>query len=446
MSGLIISVSGIRGIVGESLGVEETMRFARAYAEEIGRGTILLGTDGRPSGEALKHSAIAGLLAGGCQVTDIGVVPTPTMGVAVRCMNASGGIQITASHNPAPYNGLKLFGSDGRVIPAPKGELIKKRYLAGSFHHGTWNQLGQCNTSVAACRLHMEKILGVTDVAAIRAKHWKVLVDANGGAGGPLAKMLLDSLGVESVLVGGNADGNFLHEPEPNATNLAGIGPQVKAAEVHAAFILDPDADRLALFSGNGTFLGEEITLALAFQARLGECSGPVVVNMSTSMVSEQVASAMGQVCHRSAVGEANVVDMMIAKTALIGGEGNGGVIDPRIGWVRDPFIGMALILGLMSRDNKSLEQLVGTLGSYHIHKDKLTLDASGLKPWYEKVLKRFPDANVNHGDGLRLAWKNEWIHLRPSNTEPIVRIITEALEGRRAQELADICRELAQV
>jgi len=444
MAGLIISVSGIRGIVGESLGVDETMRFARAYAEEVCRGTILVGTDGRPSGEALKHAAIAGLLAGGCQAIDIGVVPTPTMGVAVKGTKALGGIQITASHNPAPYNGLKLFGADGRVIPAPKGERIKQRYLAGSFDHGRWNQTGRCSTSKEAARLHLERILEVTPVDAIRAKKWKVLVDANGGAGGPLAQMLLDSLGVETVMVGGHADGNFLHEPEPNATNLAGIGPMVKAAKVHAAFVLDPDADRLALFDEHGTFLGEELTLALAFMARLQECPGPVVVNMSTSLASESVARKLGQLCHRSAVGEANVVDLMISQKAVIGGEGNGGVIDPRIGWVRDPFIGMALILGLMTRENKSLGQLAKSLDAYQIHKDKLTMDTSTLQAWYQKVLQRFPDASVDQKDGLRLSWDNQWVHLRPSNTEPIVRIITEALSEKQARELAEACRELA--
>ena len=443
MAGLIVSVSGIRGIVGDTLTVEVAMRFARAFGQQLGKGLVLVGTDGRPSGRMLKHAVCAGLNASGCQTMDVGVVPTPTMGVGITALKAIGGIQITASHNSAPYNGMKLFGSDGRVVPAALGEVVKKRYESNSFNHGKWDEVPEEVKSVDVIEKHVQKILAVTDSAAIAKSGWRVFVDANGGAGGPIAEKLLGALGVEAILIGQKADGNFTHEPEPIAANLTTIGPMVKKAKVHAGFVLDPDADRLALFNENGEFLGEELTLALAAWARLEEKPGPMVVNMSTSLASENAATKFKQPCYRSAVGEANVVDLMIEKGAVIGGEGNGGVIDPRIGWVRDPFIGMALILGLMTRKKKPLGDLVREIPPFNIHKDKIDMNRSTLEIWYERVAEAFPDGGTDRTDGLRISWQEKWIHLRPSNTEPIVRVIAEAPTMEEAIGLSKTCKTL---
>ncbi len=443
MAGLIVSVSGIRGIVGDTLTVEVAMRFARAFGEQLGKGLVLVGTDGRPSGVMLKQAISAGLSASGCQTMDVGVVPTPTMGVAITSLNAIGGIQITASHNSAPYNGMKMFGGDGRVIPASFGETIKQRFEKGSFNHTRWNEVPPAVQSIDVIEHHLQKILSVIDVDKIRSSQLRVFVDANGGAGGPIASRLLSLLGVSTVMIGENADGNFTHEPEPIASNLTQIGPKVKNAKVKAGFILDPDADRLALFDEEGTFLGEELTLALAAWARLEEKSGPMVINMSTSLASEQIALKFNQPCYRSAVGEANVVDLMIKHNAIIGGEGNGGVIDPRIGWVRDPFIGMALLLSLMSRKKKSLGALAREIPTYHIHKDKITMDRSNLELWYERVVEAFVDGKTERTDGLRISWPGKWIHLRPSNTEPIVRVIAEAATKEEAVQISEYCKAL---
>ncbi len=443
MAGLIVSVSGIRGIVGDTLTVEVAMRFARAFGEQLGKGLVLVGTDGRPSGRMLKHAVCAGLNASGCQTMDVGVVPTPTMGVGITALKAVGGIQITASHNSAPYNGMKLFGSDGRVIPAILGEVVKKRYESNSLVHGKWDEAPEEAKSADVVEKHVQKILAVTDVEAVAKSGWRVFVDANGGAGGPIATKLLNALGVEAILIGEKADGNFTHEPEPIATNLASIGPMVKKAKVHAGFVLDPDADRLALFNEKGEFLGEELTLALAAWARLEEKPGPMVVNMSTSLASENAAARFNQPCYRSAVGEANVVDLMIDKGAVIGGEGNGGVIDPRIGWVRDPFIGMALILGLMTRKKKPLGDLAKEIPLFNIHKDKIDMNRSSLEIWYERVAEAFPDGSTDRTDGLRISWQEKWIHLRPSNTEPVVRVIAEAPTMEEAIGLSETCKTL---
>ena len=239
MAGLIVSVSGIRGIVGETLTVEVAMRFARAFGEQLGKGLVLVGTDGRPSGRMLKHAVCAGLNASGCQTMDVGVVPTPTMGVGITALKAVGGIQITASHNSAPYNGMKLFGSDGRVVPATVGEVVKKRYESNSFRHGKWDEAPEEASNADLVEKHVQKILAVTDVEAIAKSGWRVFVDANGGAGGPIATKLLNALGVEAILIGEKADGNFTHEPEPIATNLASIGPMVKKANANIRFSVD---------------------------------------------------------------------------------------------------------------------------------------------------------------------------------------------------------------
>jgi phosphomannomutase len=239
------------------------------------------------------------------------------------------------------------------------------------------------------------------------------------------------------------ADGRFLHEPEPVAENLQGICPLVASAGAAVGFILDPDADRLALIDERGRYIGEELTLALAVQHRLARAKGPVVINMSTSRLVEDIARAHGVACHRSAVGEANVVDRMREVNALIGGEGNGGVIDPRVGWVRDPFIGMGLVLELMATTGKRLSELVAALPAYHIVKDKYTVAREQLPAVLEALRRRWPEARRNEVDGLRLDWDDRWVHVRPSNTEPIVRAIAEAPQAAEASQL---CREVGEM
>jgi phosphomannomutase len=275
-------------------------------------------------------------------------------------------------------------------------------------------------------------------VTAIRAARPRAFLDANGGAGGPLGRALLKSLQVETVCRGCDADGFFLHEPEPTETNLREVGPLVKQHGAQIGFALDPDSDRLALIDENGRYIGEELTLALAASMRLSRERGPVVVNMSTSRVVEDVAARFGCPFHRAAVGEANVADKMLAVGAVFGGEGNGGVIDPRVGLVRDPFIGMGLVLNLMAETGKRLSELVAELPAYHIVKDKYTVARELLPELFAALERRWPEAKADRQDGLRLDWPDRWLHVRPSNTEPIVRVIAEA---PRADDAAELCR-----
>jgi phosphomannomutase len=439
---LIVSVSGIRGVVGSSLTAEMATAFAAALATYTKGGRVLLSRDGRPSGTMLRHAALAGLLSTGCEVQDIGVAPTPSCGLAIRHLKAAAGLQITASHNPAQWNGLKLFGRDGSLLTPTEGERVRRLFEAGTFRRVAWQEIGTVVETNDAPKWHCARILELIDGNRIRGAGLKVFLDANGGAGGPTGRQLLDALGCRLVCQACDADGIFLHEPEPIPANLQTISPLVAEQDADIGLVLDPDADRLALVDETGRFVGEELTLALAVLFRLRQRPGPVVINMSTSRLVEDIAKKFGSPCYRSAVGEINVVEKMREVGAVIGGEGNGGVIDPRVGDVRDPFIGMGLILSLLAQTGQKLSRLAADLPSYTILKDKYTVPRDRLPALFANLRKRWPDAAVNDVDGLRLDWGDRWVHVRPSNTEPIVRVIAEAPRAEDAQRL---CRDVGQ-
>lgn len=433
---LIVSVSGIRGIVGETLTPQVALAFASAFAVHVQGGSVIVGRDGRPSGLMLRHAILSGLAAGGCEILDVGVASTPTVGLAVRTLHAAGGIQITASHNSAPWNGLKLFGADGRVLSADVGKKVKELFEQGALRKVPHNELGSVRHHRQAEEAHGDTVLALVDDTRIRAQRFKAFLDGNGGAGGPLGRRLLQALAVDTVCEGCDADGFFRHEPEPTAENLKDVCPLIRRHQADVGFALDPDSDRLALIDEKGRYIGEELTLALAVLFRLRRERGPVVINMSTSRLVEDIAAKFNCPCHRSAVGEANVADKMHEVGAVIGGEGNGGVLDPRVGYVRDPFVGMALVLNLMAETNRKLSELVGELPTYHIVKDKYDVAADKLPALFTALQAKWPDAKVNRVDGLRLDWADRWVHVRPSNTEAIVRVIAEAPKAETASEL----------
>jgi phosphomannomutase len=433
---LIVSVSGIRGIIGAGLSPGAALAFAQALGTYLKGGPVVLSRDSRPSGLMLRHAVIAGLASCGCEIHDLGITPTPTVGVAVRKLDVAGAIQITASHNPAPWNGLKLFGGDGAVLSAAKGQEIKQIYDASAFKFVPHDKLGGMRECQKAEDWHRERVLELVDVTRIRSRGFRVLLDANGGAGGPLGKELLDSFQANPIVIGGHPDGDFTHPPEPLAENLTTILPMVRDQRANIGFVLDPDSDRLAIIDERGQYIGEELTLALAVLCRLKQQKGPIVINMSSSRVTEDIAKQFGVACHRAAVGEANVVEKMREVGAVLGGEGNGGVIDPRVGWVRDPFIGMGLVLQLMADTGKALSELVASLPRYTIVKDKYTVARDRLPQLNTALETRWPEAKANRLDGLRLDWPDRWVHVRPSNTEPIVRVIAEAPVAAAAEEL----------
>jgi phosphomannomutase len=437
-SDLIVSVSGIRGIVGAGLTPEAAARFAAAFGSTVAGQRVIVSRDGRPSGEMLRHAIMAGLLGAGCTVEDIGIAPTPTCGFAVRQLGAAGAIQITASHNPAPWNGLKMFGPDGAVLPAERGRVIRDLHESGNFARSGWDGIGSVSVPPDVAADHANAVLDTISVATVAASRFRVFLDANAGAGGPLGAELLHAIGSDVIQHNCEPTGRFAHEPEPIPAHLSEVAPWVKQHGCAVGFVLDPDSDRLALIDENGDCVSEECTLALAVKYRLRQQPGPVVINMSTSRMSDDIARDAGRACYRSAVGEANVVSLMRSTNAVIGGEGNGGVIDPRIGWVRDPFVGMAFILSLMAEESRPLSELIAALPGYAMLKTKFAVPREQLAGVLAALEAKWPEAAANTLDGLRLDGPDWWLHVRPSNTEPVVRVIAEAPTAERAQALCD--------
>jgi phosphomannomutase len=440
---LLVSVSGVRGIVGESLTAEVAARYASAFASVRDASPILVSRDSRPSGDMLRHAVIAGVMETGATVLDAGILPTPTCGLAIRHYRAAGGIQITASHNPAPWNGLKLFDADGAVLSFEQGAAVKEYFDRGMSRHAPWNRIGQVRVPPDILPVHIEAVLDRVRVAEIASQRWHVFLDANGGAGGNLGRQLLEQIGCEVTLHGGEADGHFLHPPEPTPEHLAEVATWVVRNQAMIGFALDPDADRLALIDEQGRCLSEELTLALAVEYRLREDKGPVVINMSTSRLIEEIACQHGCPCYRSAVGEAHVVSRMREVQAVIGGEGNGGVIEPRVGWVRDPFVGIAYILALLTAEQKTLSEMVAQWPQFVMHKTRLPIARSRLEEAYHILTHYFTQARVDSVDGLRLDAEEWWIHLRPSNTEPLVRLIVESPTESQTLQLCQQVKEL---
>jgi phosphomannomutase len=435
----IISVSGLRGIVGESLTPEVATRYACALAAELPAGSLVITRDGRPSGPMLADALRAALTAVGRDVIDAGVAATPTTGVLVRECRAIGGVQITASHNPAQYNGLKLFSAAGRVIPESLGGKVMARYRDQSSPRARATSAGRTREWDDSIGRHRSLVAKTVDVERIRERRFNVVLDANHGSGSLLGQALLASLGCKLTILGDTPDGQFAHPPEPTAENLAGVLAAVPGSGADVGFCQDPDADRLAIIDERGRYLGEEYTLALCVEERLHSERGPIVTNCSTSRMAQDLADKFGVPFHRSAVGEANVVDCMLQHGAVLGGEGNGGVIDPRVGLVRDSFIAMAMVLDAMASRDQKVSQLADALPRYEIVKTKLSLERERISPALAALERYFRDAKADRLDGLRLDWPDKWLLVRASNTEPIVRIIAEAPD---AAEAARLCRE----
>ena len=440
MAELIISVSGLRGIVGDTLTPEVAVRYVQAFAAGLEPGPLVVTQDGRASGPLLAEAVRAGLRSLGRDVIDAGVAATPTTGVLVRQHSAAGGIQISASHNPAEYNGLKLFGPQGRVVPATVGQQVLDRFESDANFPGPDTATGKLLPSGDTTAAHWEKIAAQVDVARIRAAGIPVLLDANHGSGSVLGRPLLEELGCKLTLLGGSPDGHFEHQPEPTAENLAGVFKGVTAHQAAIGFCQDPDADRLAVIDERGGYLGEEYTLVLCADHVLRQTKGPVVTNCSTSRMAEDIAERHGASFSRSAVGEAHVADEMLRVGAVIGGEGNGGVIIPEVGYDRDSFIAMALLLDAMAARKLPISELAAELPHYTMSKRKIPLGREQLADAIASLKGHFADAEMSELDGLRLDWPGRWLLIRASNTEPIVRIMSEAESGEEADRL---CREV---
>ena len=471
--GLIISVSGVRGIVGAGLTPELVARFAAAFGHLVTRGAggdVVLGRDARVSGPMFAAAARAGLQSVGCRVIDCGLVPTPTIQLAVMHHGAAGGIALTASHNPAEWNALKFVGPDGLFIDAEQAGRLRALVEEGERGEGgegedlprrDWRGIGTVITDDRAIARHVRAVLGLEGLhpARIRRRKLTVALDCVRGAGGTTMPLLLERLGCRVVGLDLEPDGRFPRAPEPVPEHLKALGELVRKRKAHIGMAVDPDVDRLALVDETGTPIGEDYTLAFAVRAVLGgeeqragagrgarrgrrRTAVPTVeINLSTSLVVEDAARACGAEVRRVPVGEANVARAMRAAGAAIGGEGNGGVMLAALHLGRDAPVGAALVLELLARTGQRVSELVASQPRYVIVKAKAPRGAD-LAAGYARLATRFRDAALDRQDGLRLTWPDRWLHVRPSGTEPIVRLIAEAPSREAAATLIAAGRE----
>lgn len=456
---LIASVSGLRGLVGRGLDPIVAARFVAAYAAGLdGPGSVVVGHDARLSHSVFEQSVTSALLASGFDVLSVGPIATPTLGRYVRTTGSAGGIQISASHNPKEYNGLKFFQPEGMVLSPELGKAMLDRFEAHQSRWAPLAELGRLEHVSDADEDHIAAVCALVDTDHIASRRFKVLLDGCHGGGGPSLEKLLRRLGCEVLSIGTKPDGIYDHTPEPTVANLSRIaGLMSGAGDFDLGFVLDPDADRLALLDRDGTFIGEEYTLVIAAAQRLkhGGPAGPLVANLSTSAMIDAVAKAHGREVVRTPVGEFHVVNALREHGGLIGGEGNGGVIDPRVGWVRDSLMGAALVLEALAQASAktTLTELVSPWPKLEMVKDKIDLPAGGiavakaaLARVADEIALEFNTARLDHRDGLHVRLDDKtWLHLRASNTEPIIRILLEAEGAKQAEELRRSARERIQ-
>jgi phosphomannomutase len=439
-STLMISISGVRGVVGPALHAENACGLAAAFGTWASPGPIVLGRDSRVSGPMIRHAVIAGLLSTGHDVIDLGIATTPTTEILVTTHGASGGVIVTASHNPEPWNALKLLAPTGLFLSQVEGDAVLAIARERRARHRGWEELGTLVEDAAAAEVHIRSILDLPwlDRERIAGRGLHAVIDCTNGAGGVVAPELLRRLGVGVTEMHCEPTGRFGRRPEPTPANLTEVAARVRELGADIGFATDPDADRLGLVAEDGVALSEEYTLAIAADWLLARRPGPVVVNLSTTSALDEVCARHGVPLYRTPVGEANVVARMLATGAVIGGEGNGGVILPALHPGRDALVGMALILQALAETGRSLSQLHAALPRYTMVKRSQPL----ARPVTDAELLALVQAEFGEpadtSDGVKVTLPEGWVHLRRSNTEPIVRAIAESRDTAAAASLAE--------
>jgi phosphomannomutase len=443
MDALMIGVSGLRGTVGATLSPIVINQMASAFAAWLKQsppvnGThhrVVLGRDSRPSGTWVVSSIISALVASGIEVIDLDIVSTPGVAMMVKHLSADAGIVATASHNPIQWNGLKFLSSNSVALPPAQADQLISLYNKSATSYVPVQQLIPPKKNTETHAYHVKRVLDYVDTLGISTKRFKVVLDSVNGAGCVSAATLLSKLGCQLIHIHNTPNGLFPHEPEPTAANLTGLADEVKRQHAHVGFAQDPDADRLAIVDELGHYIGEEYSLALCARYILSKRpGGSIAANLSTSRMIDDIAAKYNGTVLRTPVGEANVVQAMLQHNATIGGEGNGGVIDTRIVPGRDSLVGIAYILALMADTGKTISQLVADFPRYQIIKSKFECRRDDANRAVEAIKKEFAAEKVDTQDGIRIDWPNSWVHARPSNTEPIMRIIAEAPDQQTAE------------
>jgi phosphoglucosamine mutase len=424
---LKISISGVRGVIGDSLTPTLLTRFAQAFGTYVGSGTIVIGRDTRTSGEMVRQAVIAGLLSSGCRVVDLDICPVPTVQWMVRHMHSQGGIAITASHNPAEWNALKFIGADGLFLGGGQAGDLLDIYHQGDYTKVHSSEIREVQSMAGAIDLHIEAILRALGPLPIGARKLRVVLDACNGAGSLIGPRLLEALGVVAIPIHIVPDGLFPRPAEPTPENLKLLCDAVRRNQADIGFAQDMDADRLAVVSESGNPIGEEYTLVLAARYVLSRERGPVVVNLSTTHIIEAMAERFGCPVFRTKIGEANVAEGMKREKAVIGGEGNGGVIYPKINFARDSLVGMALILHLLAESQRPLSSVLSEFPSYQMVKEKLECPSDKIRGVLKLIRSQYAAYPMDLRDGVKVKVDGGWFHVRGSNTEPIIRLVAEA-------------------
>jgi phosphomannomutase len=436
---LKIGVSGIRGVVGEFLTPALACQFAQAFGTYVGRGRVVVGRDTRMSGPMLEHAVRCGLLAAGCEVVEVGILPTPTIQMYVGATHARGGLAITASHNPPEYNALKLFNSEGLFFNNYERSELLDLFHQTDFREASNDQIRSVTSDrVAAPKLHIDRVLRHVDVERIRRRRFHVALDAVNGAGSLMTSSFLrDTLGCELDAISVDPTQPFPRVAEPRPDTLTDLADLVRRSGAEVAFGLDPDGDRLAILDETGRVLDPDDVLALAVDIVLRRQKGNVVVNLTTSSAIDDIATAQGCRVYRAPVGEANVVELMQAVNAVIGGEGSsGGIIFPAVHLCRDSYTGIAFLLDRMAETGQKVSELAAALPHYFRRSGKQTFEHGVLGQLMQNLEEGFPQAETDRSDGLKLLFQDAWIHVRSSNTEPLLRVAVEAKSQQRADDL----------
>ena len=436
MSKLMIGISGVRGVVGENLTPELLVNLGQAFGTWTDSGKVVVGRDTRASGDMVKHAVFSGLLSAGCRIVDVGVCGTPSAAMMIRKLGADGGIIISASHNTIEWNALKFFRSDGVYMTQEQGRQLLDIYYGGDAVKVRHDKLHAVETDDGALENHIDKVMEIVDVPALKKRQFRVAVDCCNGAGSDVALEFLHRVGCVALPIACEMNGIFPRNPEPTRGHVTAILDVVKKKGADLGFAQDADADRVAFISELGEYIGEEYSLCLAARYRLTQKKGPVVTNLSTTRMIDDVAREAGVEVFRTPVGEVNVAECMIEKGAVVGGEGNGGVIDPRVHYGRDALTGAALIMQYMLETGKTLTELSSEIPTYQMSKQKVECSKRSVSPVLKNLAEE-PALRVDTQDGVKLDFEHGWVHIRPSNTEPIVRVYAEGRTAEEADRLA---------
>jgi phosphomannomutase len=446
MEALMIGVSGMRGTIGGTLTPEVVQRMAAAFATYLKQNTpgkrlkVVIGRDSRPSGFWVRDCTVGTFIASGIEVVDLDIVTTPGVAMMTKYLSADAGVIVTASHNPIEWNGLKFLTREAVAPPPEDAAKIRALYDANAASYTRVQELIPPAKNSETHALHVKRVLDHVDVLGISTKRYKVVLDSVNGAGCVATATLLNKLGCAVVHLNATPNGQFPHEPEPTEKNLTGLADEVRRQKAAVGFAQDPDADRLAVVDENGKYIGEEYSLALAAKLILSRRPGTAVTNLSTSRMLDDIAKQHNGRVIRTPVGEANVIATMMKESAVIGGEGNGGVIDPRIVGGRDSLVGIAYVLQLMANTGNTVSQIVADIPRYEIVKTKFPCRREDAERAVTAVKSAFANEKVDTQDGIRIDWPDAWVHARASNTEPIMRIIAEAPDRATAEKkIADV-------